>query len=254
MRFGNVDFVNKEGVAWITLDDPDRFNARSPEIRQGLRESLAQVEADDSIRVAVLTGRGDKAFCAGGDISRFSFEAHAARKFSKETLALTHSLEACSKPVIAAVNGLALGGGFELAMACDFVIASDRAQFGLPEIRLGLMPGFAVVRLHEIVGRSRAKELAMLGEPISADEALRLGVVLRVVPHAQLLEEAGAFAQKLAAKPRTAISMIKGIFNRGLGGDELQLAMEAMPVLFVTEDAREGITAFREKRKPQFKT
>ncbi|MDP3135408.1 MAG: enoyl-CoA hydratase-related protein [Burkholderiaceae bacterium] len=254
MRFGSVDFINKEGVAWITLDDPDRFNARSPEIRQGLRESLAQVEADDSIRVAVLTGNGDKAFCAGGDISRFSFEAHAARQFSKETLTLTHSLEACSKPVIAAVNGLALGGGFELAMASDFIIASDRAQFGLPEIRLGLMPGFAVVRLHEIVGRARAKELAMLGEPISAEEALRLGIVLRVVPQAQLLEEAGAFARKLAAKPRTAISMIKATFNRGLGGEELKHAMEALPVLFATEDAREGITAFREKRKPRFKT
>ena len=153
------------------------------------------------------------------------------------------------KPVISAVNGIAYGGGFELAMASDFIIASDRARFAVPEIKLGLLPGFAIVRLQDIVGRAKAKELSILGDPISAEEACRLGLVLRVVPHDSVLAEAVAFAQQIASKPRFAVQLAK---CRGLGGDEMRHAIDGFPLLFMHEDAREGIAAFREKREPKF--
>jgi enoyl-CoA hydratase len=160
--------------------------------------------------------------------------------------------ERCGKPVISAVNGLAYGGGFELAMASDFIIASDRAKFAVPEIQLGLLPGFAIVRLHEIVGRAKAKELSILGDPISAAEAERIGLVLRVVPHDTLMAESLAFAERIAAKPRLAVAMAKSFYNRGLGGDEMRHAVDGFPLLMMHEDAREGVSAFLEKRKPRF--
>jgi enoyl-CoA hydratase/carnithine racemase len=156
------------------------------------------------------------------------------------------------KPVISAVNGIAYGGGFELAMASDFIIASDRARFAVPEIKLGLLPGFAIVRLQDIVGRAKAKEMSMLGDPVSAEEACRLGLVLRVVPHEGVLADALAFAERIASKPRLAVQMAKSFYNRGLGGDEMRHAIDGFPLLFMHEDAREGVAAFREKREPNF--
>jgi enoyl-CoA hydratase len=154
--------------------------------------------------------------------------------------------------VIAAVNGIAFGGGFELAIASDFVIASERARFAVPEIKLGLLPGFAVVRLQDIVGRAKAKEMSILGDPISSDEALRLGLVLRVVPHDQLLAETLSFAERIAARPRLAVELGKSFYNRGLGSDEMRYAIDGVSILFTHDDAREGVSAFREKREPKF--
>ena len=253
MRIGSVEFEKKGRVAYITLDEPSKLNALSAGIRQGVLESLAMIEADDEIRVGVVTGRGDKAFCAGADISSFPVTPEQVRAFIAGVLPFIESPERCRKPLIAAVNGMAFGGGFELAIACDFIIASDRAKFGVPEIQLGLLPGFAVVRLHDIVGRPKAKEMSMLGEPIDAAEACRLGIALRTVPHDKLLEEATAFAEKLASKPRIAVEMAKSFYNRGLGGDEMRYAVDAFPFLFLTDDVKEGVEAFRAKRKPQFK-
>lgn len=252
MRIGSVEFEKKGRIAYITLDEPSKLNALSAGIREGVTESLAKIEADDEIRVGIITGRGDKAFCAGADISGFPVTPEQTRQFIATILPFLQSPERCRKPLIAAVNGMAFGGGFELAIACDFILASERARFGVPEIQLGLLPGFAVVRLHEIVGRPKAKELSMLGEPIDAAEAVRLGIALRTVPHEKLLEEATAFAEKLAAKPRMAVEMAKSFYNRGLGGDEMRYAADAFPFLFLTEDVKEGVSAFREKRKPQF--
>ncbi|TXD14091.1 enoyl-CoA hydratase/isomerase family protein [Extensimonas vulgaris] len=249
---GSVEFEKKGRIAYITLDEPSKLNALSAGIREGVTESLAKIEADDEIRVGIITGRGDKAFCAGADISGFPETPEQTRQFIATILPFLQSPERCRKPLIAAVNGMAFGGGFELAIACDFILASERAKFGVPEIQLGLLPGFAVVRLHEIVGRPKAKELSMLGEPIDAAEAVRLGIALRTVPHEKLLEEATAFAEKLAAKPRMAVEMAKSFYNRGLGGDEMRYAADAFPFLFLTEDVKEGVSAFREKRKPQF--
>jgi enoyl-CoA hydratase len=252
MRFGSVNFETRGKVALLTLDEPQKLNALSLGIRQGILEGLKQADADDDIRVAVITGNGGKAFCAGANIGEFDFDPEKARSFLIDAMEVLAAPENTRKIVISAVNGIAYGGGFELAIASDFIIASDRAKFAVPEIKLGLLPGFAIVRLQGIVGRAKAKEMSILGEPISAEEACRLGVALRVVPHAELLTSALAFAEQIAAKPRLAVRMAKSFYNRGLGGDDIRHAIDGFPFLFMHEDAREGITAFREKRQPEF--
>lgn len=252
MRFGSVNYETRGKVALLTLDEPQKLNALSPGIRQGILEGLKQADSDDNIRVAVITGNGDKAFCAGANIGEFDFDPEKARSFLIDAMEVLAAPENTRKIVISAVNGIAYGGGFELAIASDFIIASDRARFAVPEIKLGLLPGFALVRLQGIVGRAKAKELSILGDPISAEEACRLGLALRVVPHAKLLANALAFAEQIAAKPRLAVRMAKSFYNRGLGGDDMRHAIDGFPFLFMHEDAREGIAAFREKRQPKF--
>jgi enoyl-CoA hydratase len=247
-----VEFEKRGAIALVTLDEPGKLNALSAGIREGVSASLARIEADPDIRVGIITGSGEKAFCAGADISGFDFSADAVKQFIEEIVTFLASPESCSKPLIAAVNGMAFGGGFELAIACDFILASERATFGVPEIKLGLLPGFAVVRLAEMVGRPKAKEMSMLGDPVSADEAVRLGIALRAVAPERLMEEALAMAEKIASKPQMAVRMAKSFYNRGLGGDDLRAARDGFPFLFMTPDAREGVTAFREKRKPKF--
>ena len=147
MRLGSVNYETKGRIAILTLDEPAKLNALSPGIREGIVEGLKRVDADHDIRVAIITGSGEKAFCAGADISGFQFDPEAVRNFMSVALAVLAAPETCGKPVISAVNGLAYGGGFEVAIASDFIIASDRAQFAVPEIKLGLLPGFAIVRL-----------------------------------------------------------------------------------------------------------
>ena len=253
MRIGSVEFEKKGRVAVLTLDEPTKLNAISIGIRQGVTEGLTRIDADPEIRVGVLTGRGDKAFCAGADISTFPKTPEQARDFIAAVLPVLEAPERCRKPLIAAVNGIAFGGGFELAIVCDFILASERAKFGVPEIQLGLLPGFALLRLHQIVGRPKAKELSMIGEPIPAAEAVALGIALRTVPHERLMDEAMAFAEKLAAKPQMALQMAKSFYNRGIGGDDMRYAIDAFPFLFQTDDVKEGVSAFRAKRKPEFK-
>ena len=252
MRLGSVEFEKRGAIALVTLDEPGKLNALSAGIRDGVTASLACIEADPDIRVGIITGSGEKAFCAGADISGFDFSADAVKQFIEEIVTFLASPESCSKPLIAAVNGMAFGGGFELAIACDFILASERASFGVPEIKLGLLPGFAVVRLADIVGRPKAKEMSILGEPISAEEAVRLGIALRTVAPERLMEEAMTMAETIASKPQMAVRMAKSFYNRGLGGDDLRAARDGFPFLFMTPDAREGVTAFREKRKPNF--
>jgi enoyl-CoA hydratase/carnithine racemase len=251
MRLGSVNYETRGKVAILTLDEPAKLNALSAGIRSGILEGLKKADADDAIRVAVITGSGDKAFCAGADVGDFDFDPEKARGFVIAVLEVLAAPENTRKPVISAVNGIAYGGGFELAMASDFIIASDRARFAVPEIKLGLLPAFAVVRLADIVGRAKAKEMSMLGDPVSAEEACRLGLVLRVVPHQSVLAEALAFAERIASKPRFAVQLAKSFYNRGLGGDEMRYAVDGFPLLFMHEDAREGVAAFREKRAPK---
>jgi len=252
MRLGSVDYETRGRIAILTLDEPNKLNALSAGIRSGILQGLKTADADPAIRVIIITGSGDKAFCAGADISDFDFDPEKARAFLIAALEVLAAPENTRKPVISAVNGLAYGGGFELAMASDFIIASDRARFAVPEIKLGLLPGFAIVRLQDIVGRAKAKEMSILGDPISAEEACRLGLVLRVVPHGGVLAEAIAFAERIASKPRFAVQLAKSFYNRGLGGDEMRHAVDGFPLLFMHQDAREGIAAFREKREPKF--
>lgn len=253
MRIGSVEYEKRGRIAVVTLDEPAKLNAISLGIREGVTESLARIQSDDDIRVGILTGRGEKAFCAGADIGTFPATPEQARNFIADVLPVLEAPERCRKPLIAAVNGVAYGGGFELAIACDFILASERARFGVPEIQLGLLPGFALLRLHEIVGRPKAKELSMLGDPIDAAEAVRLGIALRTVAPDKLLDEAMAFAERLAAKPQVAVQMAKSFYNRGLGGDDMRYAIDAFPFLLATDDAKEGLAAFLGKRKPQFK-
>jgi enoyl-CoA hydratase/carnithine racemase len=252
MRLGSVDYEARGKIAILRLDEPSKLNALSAGIRSGILEGLKKADADLCIRAIIITGSGGKAFCAGADIGAFDFDPEKARAFLIAALEVLTAPENTRKPVISAVNGIAYGGGFELAMASDFIIASDRARFAVPEIKLGLLPGLAIVRLQDIVGRAKAKEMSMLGDPISAEEACRLGVVLRVLPHDSMLADAIAFAERIASKPKFAVQMAKSFYNRGLGGDEMRHAIDGFPLLFMHEDAREGIAAFREKRDPEF--
>ncbi|MFZ5653532.1 MAG: enoyl-CoA hydratase/isomerase family protein [Pseudomonadota bacterium] len=253
MRFASVDYEKRGTTALITLDEPGKLNALSPGIRDGLTAAFAAAREDREVRVLVLTGAGDKAFCAGADISGFEFSTRFAHEFMDRVLDVLRLPETIGKPVIAAVNGYAYGGGFEIAIACDFVLASERARFAVPEINLGLLPGFAIVRLAELVGRQQAKYLSMIGEPISPARAQELGLVLEVLPHDQLLDRALELAGQLAGKPQLAIRYAKSVYNRMLGGADITYAKDAMPILFLDEDTREGVAAFREKRKPVFR-
>ncbi len=253
MRFDSVEYDIKGTTALITLDEPSKLNALSPGIRSGLTTAMSKADEDPQVRVIIITGAGDKSFCAGADISGFEFTTTYAKQFIDKVLDVLALPENTSKPVIAAVNGYAFGGGFEIAIASDFVIASEHARFGVPEIQLGLLPGFAIVRLAELVGRQMAKYLSMVGEPISATEAKDLGLVLKVVPHEALLTQAFELAEKLASKPQMAIRYAKSVYNRDLGGADITYAKDVMPFLFLDEDTVEGVTAFREKRKPVFK-
>jgi enoyl-CoA hydratase len=253
MRYDSVNYERRGTTALITLDEPSKLNALSLGIRSGLTAAFAAARDDDEVRILVVTGAGEKAFCAGADISGFEFTTRYAREFIDKVLDVLALPENIGKPVIAAVNGFAYGGGFEIAIACDFIIASERARFAVPEIQLGLLPGFAIVRLAELVGRQRAKYLSMLGEPVSAQEAQAMGLVLEVVPHADLLARALELADKLARKPQMAIRYAKSVYNRELGGADITYAKDVMPFLFLDDDTREGVAAFREKRKPVFK-
>ena len=255
-RFGNVEYEVKDGIAFMTLDEEARLNALSQEIKDGLKRGFDEIERDDDVWLAILTGKG-RAFCAGADIRGLHHEDPlAVKRFMHDVVGgVLSRAERLSKPVIAAVNGLALGGGFELAISCDIIIASDKAQFGVPEAKLGLVPGFAIVRLPEIVGRHKSKELIMTTETISAEEALHIGLINKIVPHEKLMEEAVAMAKRIMESPKLTIWFAKSSVNRHIymGGEELSYAIDAMPYLFSTEDAKEGIKAFLEKRKPSFK-
>jgi len=252
-QFGNVWYEKKEGIAVITLDDQPKLNALSPGIRQGLIRSFDVLEQDNDVEMAIVTGAG-KAFCAGMDIGDIEISPATMKQLMKEILPnLFHKAEKLSKPLIAAVNGLALGGGMELAISCDIIIASEKAQFGVPEAKLGLLPAFGIIRLHEIVGRAKAKELMMTAKSIPAEEALRLNLVNKVVPHEKLMEEAMGMAKGILEQPRLAVQFAKSCVNKDFGGEDLTYATDAFPFLLATEDAKEGITAFMEKRKPVFK-
>ena len=253
MRIGSVDYEKKEGIAILTLDDQPKLNALSSGIVKGLNEGFDEVDRDDEVQIAIVTGKG-RAFCAGADITGIDPTPANMKRFMKDVFvnALCKA-EKLIKPVIAAVNGLALGGGLELAISCDIIIASDKAQFGVPEAKLGLVPGFAIVRLDQLIGRNKAKEMTMTTDPIPAEEAFRINLVNKVVPHDKLMDEAMAMAKKIMAQGPLAIQFAKSAYNRFLWGEDLAYATDSMAMLFGTEDAKEGTAVFLEKRKPVFR-
>ena len=253
MRIGNVEYEKKDGMVIMTLDDQKKLNALSAGIKEGLEKGFNMADADDEVQVAIITGAG-RAFCAGADITGIELNPSSMKLYMKDLCAnVLRRAETMIKPVIAAVNGLCLGGGLELAISCDIIIASDNARFGVPEAKIGLVPGFAIVRLHQMVSRQKAKELIMTADPISAEEALRIGLVNNVTPHDKLMDEAVNMAKRIMKNPPLAVQFAKSSVNREITGEDIAYATDAFPLLFSTKDAKEGISAFLEKRKPVFK-
>lgn len=253
----NLRVHKKDAVATIELYRPQKKNSLNGEMRRELEEYLKELAHDRNTRVAIVTG-GEEIFCAGADISEIqeSASAEEAYQHAREFQLLFDQIEGLPQPAIAAVSGYALGGGCELALACDFRIASQTAKFGLPEIKIGAFPGGGgTQRLPRLIGASKAKEMIFTGDPIGAEEALSLGLVMKVVPKEKLTEEAQAFAVKLTALPRLALQASKAAINKGLEIDlasGLELEARCFGTLATTHDLKEGTLAFLEKRKPNF--
>jgi enoyl-CoA hydratase/carnithine racemase len=251
-----VNYEKKDSIAIVTLNRPEKLNALSREVLIDLLETLESASKDPEVKVIVITGAG-KAFCAGADVVEFTKSSTEIREFIDLGRRVFELLESLEKPVIAAVHGFALGGGFELALACDLIIAAEGSQLGSPEINLGIIPGWgATQKLLITLGPYKARELIMLGDRISAEEALKLGVVNKVVPADKVVEEALLLAKKLAEKSPVALSAAKSVLNKSLRimmSTGLEIERSTFIITTSTEDAKEGIKAFLEKRKPQWK-
>jgi enoyl-CoA hydratase len=245
-------------IAIVTVNRPRVMNALNVATLKELRAVFEELGASPDVRVVILTGAGEKSFVAGADIEEIrDLDMISGKEFAARGLALYSFIEKMHVPVIAAVNGYALGGGCELAMACHLRLAAETAKFGQPEINLGIIPGYGgTQRLPRLVGRARALDLLLTGRMISAPEALAWGLVNQVVPLVELLPAARKLASELASKPRLAVAAILEAVDTGLQlGLDLGLKVEEQLFTFVcgTEDKREGTGAFLEKRKPEFK-
>ena len=256
-----VLYEQKGSVAYVTLNRPERMNALGHEVRQGLIDAFCKVRYDSSVKVAVVTGAGERAFCAGADLKEHKelFDKKPYRvgpdygALDEPPNSSTIVIETY-KPVIAAVNGYALAGGCELALACDIRIASENATFGLPEVKVGRGANFASVMLQYAVARGIAMEMLFTGEPVSAEEALRIGLVNRVVPLPELLPAAGALAEKIARNAPVSLRRIKELSVKSLGTPLFfALKMAPGPSPYEAADAREGAGAFAEKRPASWK-
>lgn len=254
----DVLLVTHEGaVCTLTLNRPDKLNALNAELIAALDKALDALHGNADVRCVILTGAGEKAFAAGADIEAMStMSTVQAKAFADLGHRVGSKLEGLGVPVIAAVNGFALGGGCELALACDFIYASDRAKFGQPEVNLGVIPGFGgTQRLARRVGIGRARELCYTGDIITAEEALRIGLANVVVPGAELLAKAQDTAKKIATKGPLAIAQCKRVIERGIDlplSAANELEAQAFSALFGSSDQKEGMAAFTGKRKAVF--
>jgi enoyl-CoA hydratase/carnithine racemase len=258
MSFANLLIAREDRVALLTIQRPERLNALDARTLDELREAFLILKHDDEIRCVILTGAGNRAFVAGADINELAQDTpESARRRGLTGQQVFDLIEQLGKPVIAAVNGFALGGGCELAMACTFRLAADSARFGQPEINLGIIPGFAgTQRLVRLVGKTKAMEMILTGAPITAQEALVIGLVTRVVAAADLLTAARTLAAELSTKAPIALAYAMEAINRGSEmtlADGCQLEAALFGMVTATEDMREGTRAFLEKRKPEFK-
>lgn len=256
--YETVKVEREQSILWIILNRPHRLNTFNDVLLEELSDMLDTAEKDPSVRCVVITGEGDRAFSAGADVTMFPKATPImAEEFSRLGQNTFSKVEQMSKPVIAAINGYALGGGLELALSCDFRIAAEHAELGSPEIGLGLIPGWGgTQRLVRIIGLARAKELVMLGTRLKADEALRIGLLHRIVNYEKLKEEVNQTAQKLADGPPIAMKYAKNALNYGTQVPlETGLRLEAglMGLAFSTEDLKEGVEAMMSKRKAEFK-
>lgn len=258
MPSGHVHLRVEDRLAVVTVDRPEALNALNLAVLRELRDVLREVEAREDVGVLILTGAGEKAFVAGADIAEMlPLRPLETRTFAALGHEVTRLLERMEKPTIAAVNGYALGGGCELALACDLRLASDRATLGLPEVGLGIFPGFGgTQRLTRLVGRGTASALILTGDPVDAEEAARLGLVNRVVPHEQLLAEAEGLARRMLERGPLALKLAKSAIHQsqevGLSSG-LSYEQEAFSLIFASDDKVEGLRAFTERRKPAFR-
>lgn len=258
MGYENL-LVEKEGeIAVVTVNRPQVMNALNAAVLTELEKAFEELIRDERTKAVILTGAGEKAFVAGADIGELAkLDCLSGIKAMRRGQHVFFQIEGCSKPVIAAVNGFALGGGCELAMACDIRVASDKARFGQPEVNLGLIPGYGgTQRLARLVGLGKAKEIIFTGDMIDAQEALRIGLADKVVPAAELMTQAKEIARKIASKAPIAVRLAKQAINFGANVDIMsgcRFEADQFGSSCSTEDMKEGTKAFLEKRKPEFK-
>lgn len=258
MAYENIIFQLDEGIATITFNRPKALNALNDELLGEFSLALDDIMKNEDVRVLILTGAGEKSFIAGADITELTtFNALQAKNFSRRGQKAINKLQELAIPVIAAVNGFALGGGNEVAIACDFIYASENAVFGLPEINLGIMPGFGgTQRLPRLIGKNMAKEMIFTGKMIRADEAFRIGLVNKICSPESLMDEVLKTAKNIASKGKVSLRGAKHAVNSGMNSDLVtgcRIEIDAFALCFASEDAKEGTVAFLEKRKAEFK-
>jgi len=258
MTFENILLEKKNAISYVTVNRPQVLNALNMATMEELRTAFTDIKNDPAIRVAILTGSGEKAFIAGADISELAkHHAVSGKEYTHRGQSVLDLIENLGKPVIACINGFALGGGCEIAMACTMRLASQNAKLGQPEVKLGIIPGYGgTQRLPRLVGKGMAMHLVLTGEMISAEEAHRIGLVNEVTAPADLIPRAEAIAQKIIANAPLAIQYAMEAVNRGFEltlPDALYLEATLFAVCCATEDKKEGTAAFLEKRAAQFK-
>lgn len=253
-RFGYCDVTRVGGVATIVMNRPEKLNAMSRAFWKDMRDVFDLIQDDQRTRVAIITGAGDRAFSAGGDIAGFDEmgDLDDLRAFQQDAMDTFAVVESATITVIAAVNGLAFGGGCELTLACDIVLASDDAQFGMPESRIGLVPGYGVLRAPALIGPQMTKYLVASCDFISAQRAYEIGLVLAVHPKAQLMAQAQELAERIATRSTMAIAVGKRLVNRAIDRAGADYSIEAITMLQSSADRREGVKAFLAKRPPSF--
>jgi len=258
MEWKNVLLTAENEIGILTINRPKALNALNTETLREIQAALREIENHPEWKALILTGAGEKAFVAGADIAEMrgmnSMEALNFSKLGHLTLRMIQDLD---RPVIAAVNGFALGGGTEIALACDFIYASENAKFGLPETTLGVFPGFGgTQRLPRLIGKGKAKELIFTGKMVSAQEAYGMGLVNRVFPLSSLMEETKRVALQIASNGPVAVRLAKMVIDTGFNlelAEACSLESYAFSITFTTEDQKEGMSAFLEKRKPSYK-
>lgn len=245
----------EKGIFTVTVNRPDKMNALNKDVMNDLNAVINEIESNTEIKAAIITGAGQKAFVAGADISEFvGLSKEEGMALAKQGQNIFFKIENCSKPIVAAVNGFALGGGCELAMACHFRVASDNAKFGQPEVNLGLIPGYGgTQRLTQLIGKGRSMELLMTGNMIDASIALEYGLVNHVVPQDDLLQKAKMILEQIIIKAPLAVGKCITAANAAYSANGYITEVDAFGECFQTEDMKEGTSAFLEKRKPQFK-
>ena len=258
MAYKYLLFEKRDGIGFVTINRPDKLNALNDELIEELFDVFKRIRADDEVGVAILTGAGEKAFVAGADIQEFiGRDPVESRKFSLKGQNLSRLIEGLGKPVIAAINGYALGGGCELAQACTIRIASESARLGQPEVNLGIIPGMGgTQRLPRLIGKGRALELILTGNMIDAHEAHRIGLVNKVVPQRELMKACEEMARVILSKGPVAIRLALDAVNAGMEmslGEALDYESTLFGLTFSTEDMKEGTKAFMEKRPPKFR-